>query len=197
MSTGNGARCLLVSVIYAANVRGHLWDAKGQPVCKSEVTLVGDRRAPPSSRAASRGMSWSCGGCTGRAAWLSARPAGGARGARGRRPGPSSWQGALVPSRVALPPVALPSPQSEPPAPSLAPRRVQFSAAGPSGVCSSERDVGCSRWKLPCRLCVLFTPFRRCVAFVRIRHDCPPEQAHSRLNTSHLEASWGEAAPGP
>lgn len=128
---------------------------------------------------------------------LSARPAGGARGARGRRPGPSSWQGALVPSRVALPPVALPSPQSEPPAPSLAPRRVQFSAAGPSGVCSSERDVGCSRWKLPCRLCVLFTPFRRCVAFVRIRHDCPPEQAHSRLNTSHLEASWGEAAPGP
>lgn len=46
MSTGNGARCLLVSVIYAANVRGHLWDAKGQPVCKSEATLVGDRRAP-------------------------------------------------------------------------------------------------------------------------------------------------------
>lgn len=43
---GNGARCLLVSVIYAANVRGHLWDAKGQPVCKSEATLVGDQRAP-------------------------------------------------------------------------------------------------------------------------------------------------------
>lgn len=196
MSTGNGARCLLVSVIYAANVRGHLWDAKGQPVCKSEVTLVGDRRAPlPAVLPAEE--------CPGRAEGALAEPPGSRLALRaghavpGAAAQPSSWQGALVPSRVALPPVALPSPQSELPALSLAPRRVQFSAAGPSGVCSSERDVGCSRWKLPCRLCVLFTPFRRCVAFVRIRHDCPPEQAHSRLNTSHLEASWGEAAPGP